>query len=594
MAYTGFLRRRIIALGKTRQPAVTEMADLISHFIAEQATSSDACSSQLLEAKHQLNQLHVVVHDLGAEVNTTVSSIQALETQLATKREEMERIEQWKAGELERCEREREEHRRMLRVLQEEMLEMQHIARPDVTMDIAGRSVSTGVGLLQQAQEATSEGTPVSPSADVASVQAMVQQTKAAAASVTQCTQAASATQMEAQTEKRQAPSDAECQAQKETLEKTYVKTYVELSRLVAQYEELIRSTACEDAVQQEYLEKRTPVQAAITDLVARITALTERLHELRPRLQDAIAAEERLSAQVATLSTQCALLPATTSDLHQVRDAIQAMQHCPGLSAAEFHIPKWAGEWVSITQAPEESDSAVDAAMDAACAARFASESEVPVRAAEVGEIEAQGVEGMPEENTALMPLLGACPLCAGASDAATGVSHADGHARQCWNAGALLAGETARADCSSGERAVLCVYDRGDVRGMRRADWALGSDAGSQPDPHSDPRPSIPTPTTPEIAVEEPAEEGIEEEPGDAIEDMVFEAAGKTGKGTGAAVNKGTGARGKGGKAVRRKLRKAKKAAKRERRKARKAAKRKLRKAKKAAKRERRKARK
>merc|ERR1719399_1876273 len=99
----------------------------------------------------------------------------------------------------------------------------------------------------------------------------MVQQTKAAAASVTQCTQAASAAHAAVQTEARQAPSDAECQAQKETLEKTYVKTYVELSRLVAQYEELIRSTACEDAVHEEYLEKRTPVQAAISDLVARI-----------------------------------------------------------------------------------------------------------------------------------------------------------------------------------------------------------------------------------------------------------------------------------------------------------------------------------
>merc|ERR1719160_2026415 len=128
----------------------------------------------------------------------------------------MERIEAWKAGELERCEREREEHRRMLRVLQQEMLEMQHIARPDVTMDIAGRSVSTGVGLLQQAEEAASGGTPSEPSADVASAQAMVQQTKAAAASVTQCTQAASAAQTEEQTAARQAPSDEECQAQRE------------------------------------------------------------------------------------------------------------------------------------------------------------------------------------------------------------------------------------------------------------------------------------------------------------------------------------------------------------------------------------------
>merc|ERR1719387_1463436 len=51
VAFSGLLRRRMAVLENSRQPAVTEMADLISHFIAQQSTSSDACSSQLLEAK---------------------------------------------------------------------------------------------------------------------------------------------------------------------------------------------------------------------------------------------------------------------------------------------------------------------------------------------------------------------------------------------------------------------------------------------------------------------------------------------------------------------------------------------------------------
>merc|ERR1719162_1407209 len=253
------------------------------------------CSSQLLEAKHQLNELHVGINDLAAEINSTQISIQVLEIQLTTKREEEEKVETWKTEELHKCEVIREERRKMLYTLQQEMIEMHHIAHPEVTMDISGGTVSTGVALLEE-----------SASGPISNVQGLVTKTKSAAASLKKCVQAQPASpkpkvglvQVQSTTA---APSSVttECINQKEVLEKTYVQTYVEITRLIAEYEELIKSTSCETAVHQQYNVKITPIRKEIDELVIKIEALETKLEELRPRLEDAYTAEKTLRVQI-------------------------------------------------------------------------------------------------------------------------------------------------------------------------------------------------------------------------------------------------------------------------------------------------------
>merc|ERR1719265_1475673 len=112
--YSTHLRLKMNSAQASQQPAVTELNDLITKFISHQSNSEDKCSSQLLEAKHQLNQLHVVIIDLAAEINSTQTSIQVSQTELATKREEEQVVEDWKTEELHKCEVQREERRKML------------------------------------------------------------------------------------------------------------------------------------------------------------------------------------------------------------------------------------------------------------------------------------------------------------------------------------------------------------------------------------------------------------------------------------------------------------------------------------------------
>jgi len=249
------------------------------------------------------------------------------------------------------------------------------------------------------------------------------------------------------------------CAEEKKNLEETYVKTYVELSRLKAEYSELANSTACFDNVKAQYDVKKAPIQEDIDALIKSIDKKVKSLQGLRPRLQDALSSESALREQITKLSEECAALPETISDLDKVRDAIHALSECPGLSRVQFAIPKWIGKWVTFDQdAASMTDEKQDAAMNAACEAAAKGS-----RAAEVGEIEEQTVEGMMEANTAESPLIGACPNCAGNPG-----KYASGHARVCWNAGEELIHDSKNKACGVGLKAIMCVMDRPDIRNI------------------------------------------------------------------------------------------------------------------------------
>jgi len=257
---------------------------------------------------------------------------------------------------------------------------------------------------------------------------------------------------------KNGAATPEQCEAEKKILEETYVKTYVELSRLKDEYNELANSTACEDNVESLYKSKKTPLQEDIDQLIKDIDAKVSDLEKLRPRLDRATTAEKELRKHIATLTEECAQLPETVSNLDKVRDAIEALSKCPGLSRVQFSLPKWTGTYVSLgLKAKTMTDEEQDEALNAACA-----EAAKGSRAAEVAEIEEQTVEGIPETNTADLPLIGTCPNCAG-DEALDFVS---GHKRICFRQGKDLSHEGRSSNCASGKKAVLCVTDREDIR--------------------------------------------------------------------------------------------------------------------------------
>merc|ERR1719478_711039 len=76
-----------------------------------------------------------------------------------------------------------------------------------------------------------------------------------------------------------QSVNDA-CKQQLYYLEITYVKAYVELTRLVVEYEKLVNSTACMDEVKEECEEKELPYYTKLNKLTITLTEMTTKVVE--------------------------------------------------------------------------------------------------------------------------------------------------------------------------------------------------------------------------------------------------------------------------------------------------------------------------
>jgi len=474
--------------------AGADMGELVEDFINGQSGAEDACHSQLLEARHQLNQLHQLVLDLAQEVNSTEEQIMVYDKMLEEKLRQMSQLAKWKETELDKCETARQTATGMFAKLKGELDEMHSIANPSIAMDVkTGKlhevSLAQEVSIHQHREFAVdATGEPEigahhisaahhlhpghhekaahgeralsldKQSADATMMSGLIAETQKASDAYKACIGPNDSHISLAMLSEGKPKTNEECEAEKEALEKTYVKAYVELSRMKAEYEELANSTSCFDAINEQYNSRHPPLQDASDKISSQINIKVKALQELRPRLDGAKASESKLRAQVTKLTAQCKNVGATVSDLDKVRDAIQSLSECPGLSRVKFSMPKWVGTWATFDQdATAQDDASQDSLMNSAC-----SKIKAGSRAAEVGEIQEQTVEGIPETNTAPNTLIGACPDCAGSDDE----SFQSGHGRVCWSSGAELTLGGRSTNCGAGKKAILCVEDRPDVR--------------------------------------------------------------------------------------------------------------------------------
>jgi len=254
----------------------------------------------------------------------------------------------------------------------------------------------------------------------------------------------------------------SDCDYQKQILQVTYIKAYVEITRLIAEYEVLITSHTCEDWVETTEGQVEKEYKNKIEKYTVTVTSQAKKLETFKARISKAYSVESSLRLHIQQLNTRCSSMGATVSSLDKVRDAIAVIGMCPGLGKITFSLPEWTGSWVQVeVDTINLSDDDVDAALNLACEQSTANDPNQKVRAAETSEILLRSVKGMPNTNTASLPLMGPCPNCAGDNDETGGPVHFSGHARICWDPGEELAGMTRRTDCTAGRKAVLCIKE-------------------------------------------------------------------------------------------------------------------------------------
>merc|ERR1719359_2044641 len=136
-----FMWRKVAVMEASRNASNSELDSLISRFIEEHTTSEDTCPPKLLEAKHQLNQLHKEILDLADLVNNTEAAVEKHQKDLKDAQDELREIDDHCQNQSDALDPKREANRKMLAKLRSEMGEMKAIAQPQVTMNFTNQSL---------------------------------------------------------------------------------------------------------------------------------------------------------------------------------------------------------------------------------------------------------------------------------------------------------------------------------------------------------------------------------------------------------------------------------------------------------------------
>jgi len=247
-----------------------------------------------------------------------------------------------------------------------------------------------------------------------------------------------------------------ECKEVVNELEHQFSISYVSLTRIIEEYEQVVHSTVCEETVVQAYTQESTAIQEDANKACSAVQEAIAKLELYKFQYQSSTKTEYDMETTIQTLIKQCGSLTATETYLGDVKVTLGALGKCPGLGDVSFKLPTWTGAWARFEQDRSQDASVTDSQMHAECVRKFGA----GARPAEVGEIDSQGIEGMPSTNTADLPVLPACPNCKG--DFSPGLT-ATGYGRVCWDPSAPLTREGQRRNCGGGPRSILCVLENG-----------------------------------------------------------------------------------------------------------------------------------
>merc|ERR1740138_786908 len=107
---------------------------MISGFIENQASSGDHCSARLLEAKHQMNSLHVMVHDVTFEMSSSESVINTTTKEINEATHILGELDKTCNECDDECDKNWKEVKETWKILKWELKEMYMIANPKAYM----------------------------------------------------------------------------------------------------------------------------------------------------------------------------------------------------------------------------------------------------------------------------------------------------------------------------------------------------------------------------------------------------------------------------------------------------------------------------
>uniref|UniRef100_A0A7S4GP02 Uncharacterized protein n=1 Tax=Oxyrrhis marina TaxID=2969 RepID=A0A7S4GP02_OXYMA len=250
-----------------------------------------------------------------------------------------------------------------------------------------------------------------------------------------------------------------QCEKERKKLEDAWRHAYMTIEELVETNEAACNDDTCEAAVQAELDTALPPLHQERSE---RIDKVRQAQHDLVGVRNEMTTLENSLTkVEQATKTTQeeCGAAEEGSEYLEKVRDLLDGMKRCPGLSGAVFEIPHFKSTAkVMSVDITKETDEELDAKLTAACKEGLPEETRNDTRAASQGELRQRLVANLPETNEENMPMYGICPGCRGAAYQGS----VSGSFRRCFKPQAKIAGGKGESkDCNDGFVLAVCVSD-------------------------------------------------------------------------------------------------------------------------------------
>jgi len=358
----GMHRAWLIEHKKLRK-AANESTGALDMFIKAQNSSSDACSSRLMESKRVLDGLLKDLKAIEEQVESHEELLQTETENLNITHNAIDAAETIYDGEIEECEKLKDDAHKDLEMYNAELQELEQIADPKVRYEH-----SVKVTLPEKGEKFNA--------ADDLNNSALLEQ---GVFSMSSCN-AFKAFSLQSKILSFTNVKNLTCDEQREELQKAFTEAYITVQNLIKDATERGEDKSCFEAAEAKRTSALVPLTSQREQASARIEYSTQALAMLQPVLNLLKGRVEKLQEHInETLTPECKEAAKVSETLNAVRELIISLEKCPGRNDFRLKIP----DTNPPSATPEESTAAASPATAASALQRVAVNSETQATSA-------------------------------------------------------------------------------------------------------------------------------------------------------------------------------------------------------------------
>lgn len=304
--------------------AANESTGALDMFIKAQNSSSDACSSRLMESKRVLDGLLKDLKAIEEQVQSHEELLQTETENLNITHNAIDAAETIYDGEIEECEKLKDDAHKDLEMYNAELQELEQIANPKVRYEH-----SVKVTLPEKGEKFNA--------ADDLNNSALLEQ---GVFSMSSCN-AFKAFSLQSKILSFTNVKNLTCDEQREELQKVFTEAYVTVQNLIKDATERGEDKSCFEAAEAKRTSALVPLTSQREQASARIEYSTQALAMLQPVLNLLKGRVEKLQEHInETLTPECKEAATVSETLSSIRELIISLEKCPGRNDFQLQIP--------------------------------------------------------------------------------------------------------------------------------------------------------------------------------------------------------------------------------------------------------------